>query len=685
MQEQKTQPSDPSGASTKPHKILACIQCQKRKVKCDRKLPCANCVKAGSECITASRTPYRRRRRFPERVLLERVRHYEQLLEKEKIKYEPLHSPAAYASPVTNARGYDSSDGGESGRRADDVYGTPSEAASTKAGREFKPKNLWHAMNQRTPDSDDESDDDGDSDASHDGVRGAVVKRAWDHLSDSKDHLLFGLRKTDEDVSTLHPTQAHIFKLWQTYLDNVNPLLKITHAPSLQGRVIDAASNVADINPSLEALMFSIYCVSVLSLEEAACQSMFASSKESLLKSYQYGCQQALLNCGFLRSSDRDCLTALFLYLVSIRESTDPMSLSSMLSIAVRIAQRMGIHTESGLAKCTVLEAEMRRRLWWSLILFDARICEMCDFKSTMLAPTWDCRAPLNANDFDMRAEMKTPPVVQGNTSEALFAVVRSELADFLRNSSFYLDFTCPALKPLARNIQHDDALEGGEIASLEKKFEETYFKFCDPENPLHFMTLWTARGFLAKNRLVEHYSNFSHPSIQQTDTHRDIAITHALSMLQSDTALMTSPLTKPFRWLLHLYFPFPGYIHTVQDLRRRPLSAHADRAWGVMSDNYQARFLFSRAVFQAWEAREVAVRGKGRAISLEGNVGVGASDDVAMAMPVGFGHDLLYDLDGGHSFAGSDFAGFSAMDLDIGQMDWMGMNWSTVPSRSWQ
>jgi len=119
------------------------------------------------------------------------------------------------------------------------------------------------------------------------------------------------------DLSTFQPSPAQIFKFWQVYLDNVNPLLKVTHTPSLQARLIDAISNTTTINPALEALMFSIYCISILSLTGEQCQTMFVSSKEDLLTRYRFGCQQALLNCEFLRSSDRDCLTALYLYLVS--------------------------------------------------------------------------------------------------------------------------------------------------------------------------------------------------------------------------------------------------------------------------------------------------------------------------------------------------------------------------------
>ena len=113
-----------------------------------------------------------------------------------------------------------------------------------------------------------------------------------------------------------------MFRLWQLYLDNVNPLLKITHTPSLQGLIIEAASDVTNINPALEALMFSIYCMAILSLEVDDCQAIFGSSKEDLATRFQFGCQQALINCGFLRSADRNCLTALYLYLVSLPESS---------------------------------------------------------------------------------------------------------------------------------------------------------------------------------------------------------------------------------------------------------------------------------------------------------------------------------------------------------------------------
>ena len=148
-------------------------------------------------------------------------------------------------------------------------------------------------------------------------MRDVAVKKAFDQLYESNDHFLFGSRKADINLSTLHPEQAHILKLWQIYLNNIDPLLKITHTLDLQAHIINTAGHLTNISHTMEALMFSIYSVSVLSLNDDECFTTFGLTRECLLTTYQFGCQQALLDCGVLRSGDRDCLTALYLYLVS--------------------------------------------------------------------------------------------------------------------------------------------------------------------------------------------------------------------------------------------------------------------------------------------------------------------------------------------------------------------------------
>ncbi|KAK7723291.1 hypothetical protein SLS63_008944 [Diaporthe eres] len=512
-------------------------------------------------------------------------------------------------------------------------------------------KNLWHAISRVTldPGDDDTDGDDGDGSAETspednghgDGgsdfqpvnrsVHTSIKKNAWDHEDtysgthfEDYDHLLFGATQADVQLSTLHPEQVQIFRLWQIYLENIDPLLKVTHTPTLQARIVNAVSNLEGISPSLEALIFSIYCVSVLSLTNQQCRSLFKSPRRDLQASYHFACQQSLLNCKVLRSGSVESLTALYLYLVSVRSQTDPRSLSSTLATAIRVAQRMGLHDESTYSGCNALDAEMRRRLWWSLVNFDHRLCEMTDFKTTNLTPTWDCKVPHNINDFELRPESKNPPTTHDNPTEALFAVVRSELADFIRHSAFHMNFISPSLNVIAKQ-RHSPAPDGDELTLLEETIEDKYLNSCDPDNPLHFMTIWTTRAYIARNRLPEHYSRLSTSPTPQTDAQRSAAVSHALRMLECETKLRTSPLVKGFLWHVDCNVPALAYVHILNVLMKRPGDGHADRAWEALSDNYEARAayakageygisdVFSRVVLQVWAAREELCRGQGR------------------------------------------------------------------------
>ncbi|RYP62974.1 hypothetical protein DL771_009501 [Monosporascus sp. 5C6A] len=613
-----------SSSSYKTPRVLSCVQCHQRKVKCNRKFPCANCRRVGTKCVPATLAPRRRRRKFPEHELLERVRNYEKLLRQSHIKFEPLRQDP------DQARGsYHPESGSDSDADLPDV-GESSGLKPTQPNGVHTPKDIWKAMRQE------ETVHESDSDSSCDGVSEAALNKAWDEIfaNVKSDLLLFGLRQAKVDLTTLHPEPSQIFRLWQIYLDNVNPLLKATHTPSLQRSIVEATGNMSSIKPALEALMFSIYSIAISSLSIDSCQTIFGS-REDLSIRYQFGCQQALANCGYLRTSDRDCLTALYLYLVSVRLSGDYRSLCSMLGVAIRIAQRMGINSEEACVQHGIFEAEMRRRLWWSLKHFDARIGELANTKSAALAPTWDCKVPLNLDDSDLRPEMEEHPSIRMYTrpTEAIFAVVRSEVGDFIRHSTSHLDFTNPALKPVAKAFQRLQRLQRdpdrSKLDALENMLQERYLQFCDPGNPLHFMTIWTTRGYLAKCRLHEHYAKYSESCEHQTEAEREVALSYALGMLECDTKLMSSPLTKGYTWLLHFHFPFPAYLHIVRDLRKRPVGKLAEQAWQVMSDNGEARLgihfnsdgplsrLFRKMVLRAWEIREIALRKCGEPFTL--------------------------------------------------------------------
>lgn len=102
------------------------------------------------------------------------------------------------------------------------------------------------------------------------------------------------------------------------FLDNVNPLIKVIHAPTTQQQILETSTNLASVSKGMEALLFSIYLLAITSIDDVRCKEVFGEERILLLARYQFGTQQALLNAEFLRPSSLAVLQALLIYLVSL-------------------------------------------------------------------------------------------------------------------------------------------------------------------------------------------------------------------------------------------------------------------------------------------------------------------------------------------------------------------------------
>jgi hypothetical protein len=129
--------------------------------------------------------------------------------------------------------------------------------------------------------------------------------------------ILFG-QPHKGSLESFHPSPVQIFRLWQTYLDNINPLTKIFHAPTIQQKVLDATSDLSKIPKNTEALLFGIYATATMSMDDETSEKILGEEKDAVLARFQIGLRRALRNAGYLRSSDIVVLQAFTLYLVRI-------------------------------------------------------------------------------------------------------------------------------------------------------------------------------------------------------------------------------------------------------------------------------------------------------------------------------------------------------------------------------
>ncbi|KFA63977.1 hypothetical protein S40285_05724 [Stachybotrys chlorohalonatus IBT 40285] len=628
---QQPQPLPHDSSAVKLTRGTSCVLCQQRKVRCDKNKPCANCVKAGVECrVVPPQPPRRRKRRLQEKDLIERLKKYESLLSENGVKFDAIGQDL-------RADGHNLEDVDELENDFESLRTDPEASAS--------PSNASHSQADRGPDkffsfhkefraSERMLQDTSDGEE----INTSTIHQAFDRMFGNQDGFPFILSGQTSSVTHLHPPMMQIMQLWQVYIDNINPLLKITHVPTVQGQIIEATSCLENAPRNIEALMFGMYIMAIHSMEEAEVLQRFNATKAELLARFFPAIQQALVNASFMRVNDPICLQALYLYLMAVRWYVDPRQVFCLIGIAIRIAQRMGLHRDPGNFGLPPFEVEQRRRLWWSLVGYDRRIGEMTGSTVTALSTGGDCKLPLNVNDSDLHVDGKEPPVPHTGPTEMLFALTRMELSMAVSSNSNRDSFKInnpdkPGAAPSTPKPGPTIRLAGqdGPEYTLEgycAHVEGTYLSQCDAKIPLHFFTLTMTRQALCKMRVMNFLVRINNAdAMPLKEIERDNLFLQATQMVEFDNIVYSSESLRPFKWYAMHYFPFPAYMFIVKELRQRVSGPMVERAWDAVARNYDLRGLlsnlhspmhsaFSGHFIRAWQRHENHQLSTGRPVA---------------------------------------------------------------------
>ncbi|RDL35434.1 uncharacterized protein BP5553_07365 [Venustampulla echinocandica] len=593
-----------SGADEEPHSSAApeigqnqrkhpCVLCQQRKVRCDRNSPCANCTKARVECVSPAKLPHKRRkRRFPEAELLARLRKYEEHLrgygaDIDAINREETPIPATSSVPV---------------KTEDPAYLDGYRSLSVRWSLKNVNSNLWNDLSHEFRDIEEILQ--GSSD---DELETPITTTYDEAFLDAGDLLLPG--PAVDDLASLHPPPVQIFRLWQTFLDNINPLIKLFHAPTVQQQVLEASANLNAASTKIQVLMFGIYSMAIASLSEEECKVMFDGDKETLLNQYQSGARQALLRASFLRTSDMTILQGYMLYLYSFHSfALDPRALFCLTGIAIRMAQRMGLNFDGTLYGLMPFEIEMRRRLWWQLLFLDSRVGEISGFGPSILQHTWTTKLPSNMNDSDLFPDMRDPTVEHLGITEMVFVLQKCEAAQFMQQF---------------KSATGLSAIDQKAIDDFEQRLEQRYLKYCDPQVPVHLISRLVASTSIAKLRIgVTHPHLMSARGVELSQAQKDSGFILSLCQIKNHQTLTHSKSLGRFQWYVNKHFPFPAYLILLRSLRERTSDALADEAWKILEEYFDNRpvglgakwrskqtlhVALANLVVKAWEAREAA------------------------------------------------------------------------------
>ncbi|RAQ53768.1 hypothetical protein AFGD_006808 [Aspergillus flavus] len=550
----------------------ACTVCKRRKVKCDRREPCSTCVKDHAPCQYRDPVPPRRRKTKQKTVL--RTLNGNDDTQKTTVSHqnqEPL------ASDDISTRLHFLQNSSKSLQSDTKSETGPGRLISKGERSIYLDNHLWKTASNEVQDAESILPE------SSGGISYQIPRaRIEAELELDEGALLFGAASTP-NLSGLHPNPVHIFKLWQTFLENVNPLTKIIHVPTLQPHILNASGNIDSMPSELEALMFTIYCAAIRSLSDEEVLQGFGKSRTALLAQYQQASQSALIKAGLLKTSNMVVLQAFVIFILSVRGEYNPHTLWSLSGIAVRIAQRIGLHRDGSRLGLSIFETEMRRRLWWQITVVDAAISRMSGSTSS-LYPLADTRIPLNVNDSDLDVKMKETPPESSSATEMIFCLIRYELGQWLerqsRSKPAGFDGYWESISGGSIPIEEKDRV----IEELEDAIERKFTVHCDPSIPLHLMTMIVAWPVPLILRLAAHHPRVYHEKGElPTQAEKDLVFKTCLSVLEYGNILLTTEEMRKYLWHVDSQFPWDSLIYILDELRHRAIGDETAKAWHLI------------------------------------------------------------------------------------------------------
>lgn len=388
-----------------------------------------------------------------------------------------------------------------------------------------------------------------------------------------------------------HPPPEVICQLWQTFTENVDPLIKIIHIPTIHPAIQRAAGNVEAIPRSFEALMFAIYSAAVMSLADEECTKRLCEPRKVLLSRYVSATRKALSRAKFMGTTNLVVLQALVLHLLSVRDIYEPRAIWSLTGVAVRIAQGIGLERDGEHLGLPPFETEIRRRVWWALKSHDFRTGELCgiakfhDLQNVAESTKW----PTSINDDQLYLGMPSISTISTGLTDISAVALKCELLNIAatRKAAFQQQGKDPGEWELHTKASDADGLI--ELyKSIEELLETKYLRYCDPSQPLHLMVMLLGRCSLNTIRFLSHHPR-RWPSAEQTShSERELVWRICINLLEQHDMLQSNPLLKRFAWHGPYIRQWHAIIHILDTLQANPLRAEADKAWQLVGRTYE-------------------------------------------------------------------------------------------------
>lgn len=293
--------------------------------------------------------------------------------------------------------------------------------------------------------------------------------------------------------------------------------------------------------------------------------------------------------------------------------------------VALRLAQKMGLHRDGTSLGLSLFETEMRRRLWWYIAHLDFRTSDLLGAKPSLDIHIGDVHVPWNVEDEDLHPSMTEVPKDRKAITSITMCLVRCDLAKSLQRLSGS-STTVASWGDIGSNsnvtLDDKDAL----INEIEDKFETKYLRYCDPSRPLDILVTCMIRAAICNTRLFAHNPRrFADSGGQVTEAERDTAFHNASKLLEYASMVGENQALRKYEWRMNSTYLWDKILYVLIEARRRTLSPELDRVWeliGRVFSQYPDAFgqssaqavyaVLSKWTLEVWDRYIAAKRAEG-------------------------------------------------------------------------
>lgn len=392
-------------------------------------------------------------------------------------------------------------------------------------------------------------------------------------------HFVFGTRGQMTSLRSLHPFSSQIAILTDIYFTNVDPLFKVLHRPTCQAKILAAADTLGStpIDSGLEALMFAMYMLAVISLTDEGCLRQFGQEREKLIAQYKYGTEAALANADFLSSLELMTLQALTIYLLGLRIQSEKRSTWTLVALAVRLGHSLELDREASFSSYTPFEAEMRRRLWLEISVLDVRASEDRGSVPMIVPGSFDTRMPSNVDDADLNPLSFTEIPDRIGCTEMTFSLITHESAMFARHN----------VLPNHVDGSEDEISKWYRMRAITEEFQARlqakYLLHCDTTIPFHWVCKTVVKLIGEKLQLLLQYPLQGHRTVPESEKNKEANMILAVDIMEKTNEIERDAHAAQFRWFLCAYVQWHPLAVVLAELCVRFEGPLVERAWDVV------------------------------------------------------------------------------------------------------